>query len=941
MSEIARLRAGFGRLLVPILWLHVPLIAAVALYVGKPVVMPTLLAGLLAVSTHLCWHFNGAAAMTRYLSSVALMGEPALLVYLTSGLSWQMDMHMYFFAALALIMAWCDARSLLLAAAAITLHHLVLNYTVPAAVFVNDADIDRVLLHATIVVFQTMVLVWLSNKLVNAFERIESMGHAITMQNETLEIRTHEAEQANAAKSLFLANMSHEIRTPMNAILGFSHLLGRTELTARQHDYITKIRGASDRLLSLLNDILDVSKIEAGKLTLERAPFDPRAMIERTMEIVTLKAQEKGIALTWQVEPAIPATLYGDELRLSQVILNLVSNAIKFTSSGNVSLAFALRERRGDHCVIEVTVRDTGLGMSPEQVAKLFESFAQADSSTTRRFGGTGLGLAISRQLITLMDGDITVQSKEGHGSTFVFTVMLDEGEAPTPEIAPAPGVLGNLRVLVVDDNESAREILHDFCEAWSITPEMVASAEEGLDALRGAIKHHPFDLVLLDWKMPGMNGMETIEVIRDTLPRELWPRIVMISAYGQEEAIGEAETLGVDGFLSKPVSASSLFDMLAHIFNHADEAMAGSIVEGAAMIAPELRGARVLLVEDNEINLELAQIILTDAGLVVDTAENGVVAVRKVLQAGNRYDAVLMDLQMPELGGLDAAREIRAGLADSSPPIIAMTAHAYESERENCLAAGMSDHIPKPVDPAQMIEVLNRWIRLPLVAAAQPVVGAAAVPEVSVDGGLPPTLPPFDLEAALVRVNGKEALLRKLIVDFGRKFADVVPTLALHIDNGDFEQGRILAHTLKGVSATLGLREVASHASMLEEMLARAAPLPDASLLTTLAEALKPAFAAIASLTPCPMPAPVARADVAVDIPSVAGLVIELYDLLEHRQQQARRVFELLEQALGRQADEEKFTIVREAISGLDYTKAASALKEWSAVFPQRHKEI
>ncbi|MFT4184116.1 MAG: response regulator [Rhizobium sp.] len=941
MNEIARLRAGFGRLLVPILWLHVPLIAAVALYVGKPVAMPTLLAGLLAISTHVSWHFSGAAATTRYLSSVALMGEPALLVYLTSGLSWQMDMHMYFFAALALVMAWCDARSLLLAATAIALHHLVLNYTVPAAVFVNDADINRVVLHATIVVFQTMVLVWLSNKLVSAFERIESMGDAIAIQNETLEIRTQEAEQANAAKSLFLANMSHEIRTPMNAILGFSHLLGRTELTVRQHDYITKIRGASDRLLNLLNDILDVSKIEAGKLTLERAPFDPRAMIERTMEIVTLKAQEKGIALTWQVAPAIPATLHGDELRLSQVILNLVSNAIKFTSSGSVSLDFALRERRGNHCVIEATVRDTGLGMSPEQVARLFDSFAQADSSTTRRFGGTGLGLAISRQLIALMDGDISVESKEGHGSTFLFTVVLEEGETPLPEAIRPSGAFGSLRVLVVDDNESAREVLHGFCEAWSITPEMVASAEEGLDALRAAIRHHPFDLVLLDWKMPGMNGMETIEVIRDTLPRELWPRIVMISAYGQEEAIGEAETLGVDGFLSKPVSASSLFDMLAHIFKHADDAMAKSIVERAPMIAPELRGARVLLVEDNDINLELARIILTDAGLVVDTAENGVVAVRKVLQGDNRYDAVLMDLQMPELGGIDAAREIRAGLADRSPPIIAMTAHAYEAERENCLAAGMSDHIPKPVDPAQLIGVLNRWIRLPLAAAGQPIINPLPAPDVLGDGRLPHSLPPFDLEAALVRVNGKEALLHKLIVDYGRKFADVVPTLALHIDNGDFDQARILAHTLKGVSATLGLREVASRASALEQMLTWAPPPPAPSLLAALAEALNPAFAAIAGLAPSGVPAASVTADVTVDIPAVAGLVIELYDLLEQRQQQARRVFELLEQALGRRADEETFKTLREAISGLDYGKAASALKEWSAVFPQRRKEI
>lgn len=759
MNEIARLRTGFGRFLVPLLWLHVPLVAAIALYVGKPILMPVLLAGLLAATTHLSWHFKGSAPVTRHLSSVAMMGEPALLVYLTSGLSWQMDMHMYFFATLALVIAWFDARSLLLAATAIALHHLMLNFTVPAAVFVNDADINRVVLHAGIVVFQTTVLVWLSNKLVNAFERIENMGSALALQNETLEIRTHEAEQANAAKSLFLANMSHEIRTPMNAILGFSHLLGRTELTARQHDYITKIRGASDRLLSLLSDILDFSKIEAGKMALEKTSFAPRAMIERAMEISTLKAQEKGIAISWQVDPAIPAMLRGDELRLSQVVLNLVSNAIKFTSSGEVTLELTLRERVDGRCVIEGAVRDTGLGMSSEQISRLFDSFTQADSSTTRRFGGTGLGLAISRQLVTLMDGDISVESKEGHGSTFTFTVVLEEGESHRPTVDRKSDAFANLRVLVVDDNEGSREILQGFCQTWSITPELAASAQEGLAAINSAIaEHRPFDLVLLDWKMPGMNGMEAIKVLQSILPSEDWPRIVMISAYGREQAVGEAETLGIDGFLSKPVDASSLFDMLMWIFAHTNQVPSRNASEHTPMIAPALRGARVLLVEDNEINLELAQIILTDGGLTVDTAENGLIAVRKVLEAGNRYDAVLMDIQMPELGGIDATQEIRACLPDGSLPIIAMTAHAYAAERQNCLAAGMNDHISKPVDPTQLLTVLSRWIRLPLVTAEQPLANTASAQEIVIPslGGLPSALPPFDLEAALVRVNSR-----------------------------------------------------------------------------------------------------------------------------------------------------------------------------------------
>ncbi|GAJ96384.1 response regulator [Agrobacterium sp. SHOUNA12C] len=940
MNEIARLRTGFGRLLVPLLWLHVPLLAAIAFYVGKPALMPVLLAGLFAATTHLSWHFTGSAPVTRHLSSVALMGEPALLVYLTSGLSWQMDMHMYFFATLALLIAWFDAPSLLLAATAIALHHLVLNYTVPAAVFVNDAGINRVLLHAGIVIFQTTVLIWLSNKLVNAFERIENMGHVLTVQNETLEVRTREAEQANAAKSLFLANMSHEIRTPMNAILGFSHLLGRTELTARQHDYVTKIRGASDRLLSLLKDILDFSKIEAGKMALEKASFDPRAMIERTMELSTLKAQEKGIAIGWQVDPAIPAMLRGDELRLSQVVLNLVSNAIKFTSSGEVTLKLNLREHQDSRCVIEGVVRDTGLGMSSEQVARLFDSFTQADSSTTRRFGGTGLGLAISRQLVALMDGGISVESKEGHGSTFTFTVMLEEDEIRRHTVEQKSVAFANLRVLVVDDNEGSREILQGFCEAWSIIPELAASAQEGLAAISSAIaEHRPFDLVLLDWKMPGMNGLEAIKVLQSILPSEDWPRIVMISAYGREQAVGEAETLGIDGFLSKPVSASSLFDMLTWIFAHTDQVPSKNTAEHTPMVAPALRGARILLVEDNEINLELAQIILTDGGLNVDTAENGLIAVRKVLEAGHRYDAVLMDLQMPELGGMDATREIRAGLGDQWLPIIAMTAHAYEAERQNCLAAGMNDHISKPLDPAQLLAALSRWIRLPLVTDGPGLASPASAQQITISpfGGLPSALPPFDLEAALVRVNGNEPLLRKLIVDFGRKFADVVPTLSRHIENGDFEQGRILAHTLKGVSTTLGLSEVATLATMLEERLAHPAPSTNPRLLSALADALNSAFVAIPHLVQSAEPAARAKADVRLDIPAVAALTIELHDLLEDCQLHARQVFEMLERVLGGRANDEKFKSVREAISRLDYAKAAAALQEWSAAFPQK----
>ncbi|WP_419897397.1 response regulator [Roseomonas sp. USHLN139] len=928
MTELDRLRAGFARLLVPLLWLHLPLIWLVAEILHRPPLPPLMLAALLAAVTHLTWRRHGTAPVTRYVSAVALMGEPALLVWLLAGVGWQMDMHMYFFACLALMMAWCDGRSILVAAAAIAAHHLLLNYVMPAAVFAQGTDLSRVLLHAGIVAFQAAVLVWLSGMVARAFHRIEAMQREITEQNENLEIRveqrTREAEQANAAKSLFLANMSHEIRTPMNAILGFSHLMLRTGLTERQHDYVSKIRAASATLLNLLNDILDFSKIEAGKLALETAPFDLRDLVERTMGIAMVRAQEKGLALRWDLDPAIPARLLGDELRLGQIVLNLVSNAVKFTSVGEVTLQLRLRERQAGRLVIEGVVRDSGIGMSAEQQARLFESFSQADSSTTRQFGGTGLGLAICRQLVELMQGEIAVESVAGAGSSFTFTVVMAEaGEAPR---GLNPEALRRLRVLIVDDNQASREILHGYFQSWMINAELVASAREGLSALQAAASEgHPYDLLLLDWKMPGMDGIEAMRAMRAVLPEERWPAVFMISAYGQDRAMGEAEAMGIAGFLAKPVTAAALLEALQRQFGGARGPAATAPQPAAAagppMVAPSRRGARVLLVEDNEINMELAVAILGDGGLVVETAENGRIAVDRLLKAGEAFDAVLMDVQMPELDGVAATQEIRAARPGDGLPIIAMTAHAYAAERQRCLEAGMNDHVAKPVDPAALMRTLDRWIRLPLVAGPGGAVTAAeARPAVL----LPDSLPPFDLASALARVNGKSALLHKLIGDFGRKFAGCIPQLRQHAAARRQAEARILAHTLKGVAGSLGLAEVAIRAGEVELALA-AGEAPSEALLATLDAALGPALAAAASLSMVGV-APAATPAAGFDQAAAAALVGELEGLLARRSLRARRVFETLEAALqGRGAAE--LVPLREALGALDYAAARTAL--------------
>ncbi|WP_159993127.1 response regulator [Roseomonas sp. 18066] len=929
MTELDRLRAGFARLLVPMLWLHVPLIWLVAEILGRPVLPPMMVAVVLAATTHLAWRKHGIAPATRYVSAVALMGEPALLVWLLAGVGWQMDMHMYFFAALALMMAWCDARAILVAAFAIAAHHLVLNYVMPSAVFAQGADFGRVLLHAGIVAFQTAVLVWLSEMVAGAFGRIEAMQREITQQNENLEIRveqrTREAEQANAAKSLFLANMSHEIRTPMNAILGFSHLMLRTGLTERQHDYVSKIRAASATLLNLLNDILDFSKIEAGKLALESAPFDPRELVERTMGIAMVRAQEKGLALRWDVDAGLPARLMGDELRLSQVMLNLVSNAVKFTSVGEVALQLRLRERQGSRLVIEGIVRDSGIGMSAEQQARLFESFSQADSSTTRRFGGTGLGLAISRQLVELMQGSIAVESVQGAGSTFTFTLLLAEAEARDAPRGLNPEALRRLRVLIVDDNQASREILHGYFQSWLVGADLVASAREGISALQAAVAEgHPYDLMLLDWKMPGMDGIEAMRAMRAMLPEAQWPAVFMISAYGQDRAMGEAEAVGIAGFLAKPVTASSLLEALQRQFGgQTPDSLPGpkgEAIAGPPMVAPSRRGARVLLVEDNEINMELAVAILGDGGLVVETAENGRIAVNRLLQAGEVFDAVLMDVQMPELDGVAATQEIRAARPGSSLPIIAMTAHAYAAERQRCLEAGMNDHVAKPVDPSALMRTLDRWIRLPLVAGPG---GAGTVAAVRAPVVLPDSLPPFDLASALARVNGKSALLHKLIGDFGRKFPDAIPQLRQQAADRKYAEARILAHTLKGVAGSLGLAEVAMRAGEVELVLTTGETPPEA-LLVALDAALQPALAAAASLGMAAVAAPAAAAS--FDRAAAAALAGELEDLLARRSLRARRVFEALEAALQGQGGAE-IGPLRDALGGLDYAAATLAL--------------
>jgi two-component system sensor histidine kinase/response regulator len=930
MSELDRLRTRFGQFLVVLLWLHVPIVTFVAMTVYRPLMPPAAAAILLAGAYHLSWCCYGITPVTRYLSAVALMGQPALLVYLLAGHDWQMDMHMYFFAILALTIGWCDWRVIVVAAITVAIHHLILDVVLPMAVFSRGADLTRVYLHAAIVAFEAAVLVWLSNTLAESFERIGTMSAEILRNNETLEQRveqrTQEAEAANRAKGLFLANMSHEIRTPMNAILGFCHLALRTELTPKQQDYVSKIRGASTSLLGLINDILDFSKIEAGKLSLEQIHFNLRTALESTFNIAAVKAAEKGIAIHLDIDTNVPATLLGDALRLSQVVLNLVSNAIKFTERGTVTVAIRTLQRSGALVTLEVAVRDTGIGMTSEQEALLFRPFSQADGSTTRRFGGTGLGLAISKQIVEMMGGSIGVKSLPNAGSTFTFTVVMEVGDSRQLPHSMPPEELQRLRVLIADDNAASREILQDIFVSWAMRVDVVASGKEAIEALQKATSDAvPYDLVLMDWRMPGMDGIETAKAMRASSQLKKLPAVLMVSAYGQDEVKAEAEAAGISAFLVKPIDPATLLETITTLIaaDRPGQPARAAVIGTVPRVAPHLRGLRVLVAEDNEINRELAVELLNDAGLVADVAENGRIACARVLASGEHYDAVLMDVQMPEMDGIEATARIRRQWPSDRLPIIAMTAHAYDVERQRCLDAGMNDHVAKPVDPALLIRTLDRWLKpRPVASAVSPLATIAP----SSAGELPVSLPPFDLDAGLMRTNGKRSLLRKLIVDFSDTFAATIPAFRSQIAAASLDEARRLAHTLKGVAGTLEIRLVAEAARQMEDTLASGNLAGIESKLDQLEQAIRPALAAAASLKVATMPA-LRAAAVAVNYRASRPALIELSDLLRRRSLRARKTFNTLEQSLGTTPEAAALHPVKMALDSLNYDEALTLL--------------